>query len=87
MVSFIVSLTAYVFMVSAQIPTDLNNPFFFYPNYNFPPALPAQKIAANELLSKQFSGYDDHSIQNTLGSHVVLLTTCLGELKSNFKTK
>ena len=31
---------------------------------------------------KQVPVYDDRSVSNTLGSHIVLLSTCLRELKS-----
>ncbi len=68
-------------MVSAQLPTTDNS------SYNNPLALPAQQnFSANETVDNQnqFSGHEDESELNTLGSHVVLLTTCLRELKSNF---
>ncbi|EFX75551.1 hypothetical protein DAPPUDRAFT_323209 [Daphnia pulex] len=78
-----VSLTAYGFTSSAQQATTWTNPYFYY-HYNTPLESPGQKISANELVGnqKQLSGYDndDHSIENTLSSHVVLLTTCLREL-------
>ncbi|EFX75549.1 hypothetical protein DAPPUDRAFT_250255 [Daphnia pulex] len=79
-----VSLTAYGFTSSAQQATTWTNPYFYY-HYNTPLELPTQKEAtANEMVGnqKQLSGYDndDHSIVKTLGSHVVLLTTCLREL-------
>jgi hypothetical protein len=81
-----VSLTTYVLMASAQQPTTWTNPYFYY-HYNAPLALPGQIVSANEMVGdqKQFSGYDDLSVQNTLGSHVVLLTTCLRELISKLK--
>ncbi|XP_046640526.1 uncharacterized protein LOC124325995 [Daphnia pulicaria] len=78
-----VSLTAYGSTSSAQQPTTWTNPYFYY-NYNNPLALPTQKASANEMVGnpKQLSAYDDHSIQSTLGSHVVLLTTCLRDLRT-----
>jgi hypothetical protein len=80
-----VSLTAYVLMASAW-----TNPFYYYPNYNTPLALPTQKVSADDKAENQqqlFTNYNDHSMKNTLGSHVVLLTTCLRDLKSKFKNK
>jgi hypothetical protein len=83
-----VSFTTYGLTSSAEQPTTWTNPYFYY-HYNTPLALPTQKASANEMMSNQrvFTNYDDHSIQNTLNSHVVLLTTCLRDLKSKFKTK
>jgi hypothetical protein len=83
-----VSLTAYGSTSSAQQPTTWTNPYFYY-NYNNPLALPTQKASANEMVGnpKQLSAYDDHSIQSTLGSHVVLLTTCLRDLRSKLKKR
>jgi hypothetical protein len=79
-----VSLTAFVLMASAQLPTTWTNPYYFYSNINTPPIVAPQKISADEteINSKTFTNYDDHSIQNTLSSHVVLLTACLRDLKS-----
>jgi hypothetical protein len=79
-----VSLTAFVLMASAQLPTTWTNPYYFYSNINTPPIVAPQKISADEteINSKTFTNYDDHSIKNTLSSHVVLLTACLRDLKS-----
>jgi hypothetical protein len=80
----IVFLTAYVLMTSAQLPTTWINPYYLFSNINTPLIVAPQKISADETEtnSKTFTNYDDHSIQNTLSSHVVLLTTCLRDLKS-----
>ncbi len=76
-------MAAYVSMASAQLPT-ITNPYYFYSNINTAPIVAPQKISADEkaINSKTFTNYDDQSIQNTLNSHVVLLTTCLRDLKS-----
>ncbi len=78
-----VSLAAYVSMASVQLPT-ITNPYYFYSNIITSPIFAPQKISADEkaINSKTFTNYDDHSIQNNLSSHVVLLTTCLRDLKS-----
>ncbi|XP_046640038.1 uncharacterized protein LOC124321177 [Daphnia pulicaria] len=79
-----VSLTAYGSTSSVQQPTDWNNPYFYY-HYNTPLALPTQKVSADEKAGNHqqlFTNYNDHSMHNTLGSHVVLLTTCLRDLKT-----
>jgi hypothetical protein len=83
-----VSLTTYVSTSSAEQPTTWTSPYFNY-HYNNPLTLPTQKASANEMVGNQkvFTNYDDHSIQNTLSSHVVLLTTCLRDLKSKLKKK
>jgi hypothetical protein len=81
-----VSLATYVLMASAQPPTSwTNNPYYFFSNINTPPIVAPQKISADEKTGNQkvFTDYDDHSMQSTLGSHVVLITTCLRDLKSN----
>ncbi len=46
-----------------------------------------QKVSTGEKTGNQqlFTNYNDHSMQNTLGSHVVLLTTCLRDLKSKLR--
>jgi hypothetical protein len=73
---------------SAQQASTWTSPYFYY-HYNAPLALPGQKISANEMVGnqKQLYGYDnnDHSIENTLRSHVVILTTCLRELIGKLK--
>ena len=81
-------MTVYVLMASAQQPQQLQasswtNPYFFY-HYNAPLAMAPQKISPYQMAANQnvFSGHDDQSLENTLGSHVVMLSTCLRELKS-----
>ncbi|XP_046447848.1 uncharacterized protein LOC124196719 isoform X1 [Daphnia pulex] len=79
-----VSLTAYGSTSSAQQPTTWTSPYFNY-HYNTPLDLPTQKVPADEKAGNPqqlFTNYNDHSMQNTLGSHVVLLTTCLRDLKT-----
>jgi hypothetical protein len=74
-------------MVNAQQPTSWTNPYFYY-HYNTQLDLPTQKVLADEKAGNQqqlFTNYNDHSMQNTLGSHVVLLTTCLREMKSKLR--
>ncbi len=58
-------------------------PYPYY-HYNPPLAMAPQKPSAYQMPGngKQVSVYDDHSVSNTLGSHIVLLSTCLSELKS-----
>jgi hypothetical protein len=83
-------LTAYGSTSSAQQVTTWTNPYFYY-HYNTPPTptlVPGQKVSSKMLGNqKLISNYNDHSMQNTLGSHVVLLTTCLRDLKSKLKNK
>jgi hypothetical protein len=83
--SFVSLMTVYVLMASAQqLPaSSWTNPYFFY-QYNSPLAMAPQKPSAYQMPGngKQVSVYDDHSVSNTLGSHIVLLSTCLSELKS-----
>jgi hypothetical protein len=76
-----VSLTVYVFCQSPA--ATWTNPYFYY-HYNAPLAMAPQKISPYQMASNQnvFSGHDDQSLENTLGSHVVMLSTCLRELKS-----
>jgi hypothetical protein len=78
-----VSLTVYVFCQSPA--ATWTNPYFYY-HYNTPLALPTPQINSAEKVTASnqnvFSGHDDHSMANTLGSHVVMLSTCLRELKS-----
>ncbi|EFX60624.1 hypothetical protein DAPPUDRAFT_342342 [Daphnia pulex] len=78
------ALTDYGSTSSAQQPTTWTNPYFYY-HYITPLVLPGQMVAANEMTGdhKQFSGHDDLSVQNLLGSHVVLLTACLREFIKN----
>jgi hypothetical protein len=82
-------LAAYILTVNAQKPTSWTNPYFYY-HYNTQLDLPTQKVSADEKAGNQqqlFTNYNDHSMQNTLGSHVVLLTTCLRDLKSKLRQK
>ena len=81
-------MTVDVLMASAQQPQQLpasgwTNPYFYY-HYNAPLATAPQKPSPYQMTGNQnvFSGHDDHSLENTLGSHVVMLSTCLRELKS-----
>ena len=46
--------------------------------------LAAYQMTGNE---KQVPVYDDRSVSNTLGSRIVLLSTCLSELKSTQNKK
>jgi hypothetical protein len=84
-----VCLTAYGLSssASAQQPTGWTNPYFYY-HYNAQLDLPTQKVSADGKAGNQqqlFTNYNDHSMQNTLGSHVVLLTTCLRDLKCKLR--
>ncbi|XP_046448793.1 uncharacterized protein LOC124197394 [Daphnia pulex] len=79
-----VSLMADGLSASDQQPTTWTNPYFYY-HYNTPLDLPTQKVSTDEKAGNQqqvFTNYNDHSMQNTLGSHVILLTTCLRDLKT-----
>jgi hypothetical protein len=83
---FVSLMMAYVLAASAQqLPaSSWTNPYFFY-HYNAPLAMaPQQKPSPYQMTGNQnvFSNHDDHSFENTLGSHVVMLSTCLRELKS-----
>jgi hypothetical protein len=76
-------------MVNVQQPTSWTNPYFYY-HYNTQLDLTTQKVSADEKAGNQqqlFTNFNDHSMQNTLGSHVVLLTTCLRDLKSKLRQK
>jgi hypothetical protein len=82
---FVSLMMAYVLAASAQqLPaSSWTNPYFYY-HYNAPLAMAPQKLSPYQMTGNQnvFSNHDDHSFENTLGSHVVMLSTCLRELKS-----
>jgi hypothetical protein len=82
---FVSLMMAYVLAASAQqLPaSSWTNPYFYY-HYNAPLAMAPQKLSPYQMTGNQnvFSNHDDQSLENTLGSHVVMLSTCLRELKS-----
>ena len=83
---FVSLMMAYVLAASAQQQpaSSWTNPYFFY-HYNAPLAVAPQKPSPYQMTASNqnvFSSHDDHSLENTLGSHVVMLSTCLRELKS-----
>jgi hypothetical protein len=76
---------AYVLVASAQqLPASTwNQSLFLLPHYNSPLAMaPPKDLAAYQMPGneKQVPVYT--TVSNTLGSHIVLLSTCLRELKS-----
>ncbi|EFX70894.1 hypothetical protein DAPPUDRAFT_327748 [Daphnia pulex] len=54
------SLTNYVLMASAQQPTTLTNPYFYY-HYNAPLALPGQMVSANEMVATKADLIQTHT--------------------------
>ena len=87
---------AYVLVASAQqLPASTwDQSLFLLPHYNSPLAMaPPKDLAAYQMTGngKQIHDYTSRlrrsHVSNTLGSHIVLLSTCLSELKNKSQNK